>query len=97
LKRLQHEQRTDQERLLRIGMATEALAPLSAAFARQIRNDDVIGLDRLARHQAGAYHTWLRRLAEIERYLVDISSGDRSATAGHADKLIVVGRERQAA
>lgn len=97
LKRLQHEQRTDQERLLRIGMATEALAPLSAAFARQIRNDDVLGLDRLARHQAVAYHTWLRRLVEIERYLVDISSSDRSATAGHADKLIVVGRERQAA
>ncbi|MDH4152406.1 MAG: glycosyltransferase family 9 protein [Nitrospira sp.] len=87
LKRLQREQGADQERLLRIGMATEALAPLAAAFCRQVRNDNVIGLSQLARHQAGAYQTWRRRLVEI----------DRSFTPGHTGDLLVVRAERQAA
>ncbi len=97
LKRLQHEQRADQERLLRIGMTTEALAPLAAAFGRQMRNDNLIGLDRLAKHQAGAYHIWLRRLVEVERCLIGTPPSDRSVTPGHRGKLIVVGSERHAA
>lgn len=97
LKRLQEEQRADQERLLRMGMTAEALAPLAAAFGRQVRNDNLIGLDRLARHQAAAYHTWLRRLVEVERCLIVTSSSDRSITPGHRRKLTVVGSERHAA
>ena len=87
LKRLQREQKTDQERLLRIGMATEVLAPLAAAFGRQVQSDNVLGLDRLAKHQSGAYQTWLRRVREIDRCL----------TPDHARNLIMVGPERQAA
>ncbi len=87
LKRLQHEQRTDQERLLRLGMATEAIAPLAAAFGRQVRNDNVLGLDRLAQHQAAAYHTWLRRLVEIDRCVVPDRPGN----------LIMLGSDWQAA
>ena len=97
LKRLQEEQRADQERLLCMGMTAEALAPLAAAFGRQVRNDNLIGLDRLARHQAAAYHTWLRRLVEVERCLIVTSSSDRSITPGHRRKLTVVGSERHAA
>ena len=98
LKRLQREQRVDQERLLRIGLNTEALAPLAAAFGRHMRNDNVIGLDRLAKHQAAAYHTWLRRLGEVDRCLVGLYPGDqRSIPGGHRANLIALGRERQAA
>ena len=97
LKRLQREQRADQERLLRIGLTTEALAPLAAAFGRHLRNDNVIGLDRLAKHQAHAYHTWLRRLGEVDRCLVGLCPGDQRAIPGHRANLIALGRERQAA
>ncbi len=97
LKRLQREQRANQERLLRIGLTTEALAPLAAAFGRHMRNDNVIGLDRLAKHQAAAYHTWLRRLAEINRQMGGTSPSDRSLTPGHTGNLLVVGSERRAA
>ena len=97
LKRLQREQRVDQERLLRIGLTTEALAPLAAAFGRHLRNDNVIGLDRLAKHQAHAYHTWLRRLGEVDRCLVGLCPDDQRAIPGHRANLIALGRERQAA
>lgn len=97
LKRLQGEQRVDQERLLRIGLHTEAIAPLAAAFGRQMRNDNVVGLDKLAQHQAHAYHTWLRRLEEVDRCLVGINPDDQSGRTGHRANLITLGRERQAA
>lgn len=97
LKRLQGEQRVDQERLLRIGLTTEAIAPLTAAFGREMRNDNVVGLAKLAQHQAHAYHTWLRRLRDFERYLVDRSPSDRGVTPGHRGNLITGGRERQVA
>ena len=97
LKRLQAEQRVDQERLLRIGLTTEAIAPLAAAFGRQMRNDNVVGLDNLATHQAHAYHTWLRRLGEVDRCLAGLSPADRGAVLGHRGNLITVGCERQVA
>jgi hypothetical protein len=62
-----------------------------------MRNDNVIGLDRLAKHQAAAYHTWLRRLAEISRQMGGTSPSDRSLTPGHTGNLLVVGSERRAA
>jgi len=97
LKRLQREQRADQEQLLRIGLTTEALAPLAAAFGRHMRNDNVIGLDRLAKHQAAAYHTWLRRLVEVNRRMGGTPPSDRFLTPGHTANLLVVGSERRAA
>jgi ADP-heptose:LPS heptosyltransferase len=69
LKKLQCEQGMEQERLLLIGMSTAATAPVTAAFLRQLQNDNVQGLDRLARHQAEAYRSWLARVAEVDRRL----------------------------
>ena len=97
LKRLQREQAADQERLVRLGMATEVVAPLTAAFGRQLRNDNVIGLGLLAKHQADAYHMWRRRIVELERGL-STSFTDGSSTAVHpTEKLILVGPERRVA
>lgn len=97
LKRLQQEQAADQARLVRIGMATEVLAPVAATFGRQLQNDNVIGLDLLARHQADAYHTWHKRMVELERCLFRTLPGDSSGTAHSTEKLILVGPERHVA
>ena len=97
LKRLQREQTADQDQLIRIGMATEALAPLAATFGRQLRNDNVIGLDRLAKHQADAYHTWHRRVVDLERCLSGPFTGDSSVVVRPTEKLILVGPERHVA
>jgi hypothetical protein len=51
-------------------MSTAATAPITAAFFRQLHNDNVEGVGRLARHQAGAYRAWLTRVTEIEPLLV---------------------------
>lgn len=82
LKKLQHEQRSDQERLLSIGMGTAATAPVTAAFLRELQNDNVMGLDRLARHQADAYRAWLTRMAEIEQLLFGSITGDSPHGSG---------------
>lgn len=69
LKKLQHEQGAEQERLLLIGMSSAATAPVTAAFIRQLQSDNVQGLDRLAGHQADAYRSWLARVAEVDQRL----------------------------
>lgn len=97
LKRLQREQAADQERLVRIGMATEVLAPLAATFARQLRNDNVMGLDLLAKHQAEAYHTWRKRVVELERGLAGPCTGGSSVMARPTEKRILIGPERHVA
>lgn len=82
LKRLQREQGAEQERLVAIGMSTSATAPVTAAFLRQLQNDNVKGVDRLARHQAGAYRTWLKRITEVERGLFGSSTTESGFKPG---------------
>lgn len=69
MKRLQQEQGREKERLVRIGMSSSATAPITTAFLRQLQSDNVKGLDRLARHHAGAYRTYLSRVLDIQRRL----------------------------
>ncbi len=78
LKRLQREQGVEQERLVVIGMSNSGTAPVTAAFLRQLQNDNVKGMDRLARHQADAYRTWLTRVAAINRDLFGSIANDSS-------------------
>lgn len=70
---LQQEQGKEKERLLLVGMGSSATAPVIAAFLRQLQNDNVKGLDHLARHHAAAYRTLLTRVADIERRLFSVS------------------------
>ncbi|MDH4370520.1 MAG: hypothetical protein OEV99_11825, partial [Nitrospira sp.] len=76
VKRLQQEQGVDKERLHLIGMNSPATAPITAAFLRQLQSDNVKGLDRLARHHAGAYRTYLTRVLDIERRLFAAHAND---------------------
>lgn len=69
VKQLQQEQGKEKERLVLIGMGSSATAPITAAFLRQLHNDNVKGLDKLARHHAGAYRTFLMRVLDIEQRL----------------------------
>ena len=69
VKQLQQEQGNDKERVLLTGMSSSATAPITAAFLRQLQNDNVKGLDRLARHHASAYHTLLARVLDVEQRL----------------------------
>lgn len=97
LKSLQGEQGVAQERLVLIGMRTGATAPVTAAFLRQLQSDDVQGLDRLARHQAGAYRTWLARVVEIERYFFSSSMTEPGFKSGFGRYGVPVRRDQRVA
>ena len=76
---LQHQQGKEQERLVLIGMGNSATAPVTAAFLRQLQNDNVKGLDRLAHHHAGAYRTLLTRVLDIDRRLFGSGTNSRDS------------------
>jgi ADP-heptose:LPS heptosyltransferase len=81
VKRLQQEQGVEKERLHLVGMNSAATAPITAAFLRQLQSDNVKGLDRLARHHAGAYRTYLSRVLDIERCLFGAHGNDGCLTS----------------
>lgn len=66
---LQHEQTVLRERVVQLGMAHAASSPVTTAFVRGLHNDNVKGLERMARHHALAYRQWRRHIAEIHKQL----------------------------
>lgn len=97
LKRIQNEQRAEQERLLQIGMSTAATAPVTAAFFRQLHNDNVQGLDRLAHHQASAYRKWLARVVEIDRMMFRSNADEAGGNPGFKRGVVGCGLDKQLA
>ncbi|THJ17616.1 MAG: glycosyltransferase family 9 protein [Nitrospira sp. CG24B] len=97
LKRLQCEQRAEQDRLFLLGMSTAATAPVTAAFVRQLHNDNVEGVGRLARHQASAYRAWLTRVTEIDRLLIRSIDGHSSLQPDLRQNIVPVGVEPRVA
>lgn len=97
LKRLQREQRAEQDRLFLLGMSTAATAPVTAAFVRQLHNDNVEGVGRLARHQASAYRAWLTRVTEIDRLLIRSIDGHSSLQPDLRQNIVPVGVEPRVA
>jgi hypothetical protein len=65
----QREQTTLRERVVLSGMGHLVSAPITTAFVRSLHNDDVKGLERMARHHALAYRQWQRQLEEVHRLL----------------------------
>ncbi len=59
------------------GMESPATAPLAVSFLRDIHNDNVQGLERLARHHAHAYELWRKRAKDIQARLHN-ATGDPS-------------------
>jgi hypothetical protein len=66
---LQQEQVRERESAIRMGMDSLAIAPLTTEFIRSSHNDNVQGVERLARHLANAYRHWRAQLADIQRRL----------------------------
>ena len=70
---LQQEQAYDRESVMRMGLDSLATAPLTTEFMRILHNDNVQGVERLARHHANAYRHWRAQLADIRRRLGGVS------------------------
>jgi hypothetical protein len=73
---LQQEQLRERESTVRMGMSTLATAPLTTECMRAIHNDNVEGVEQLARHHERAYRRWRDQLAEV--YRVFSGAGRRS-------------------
>jgi hypothetical protein len=97
LKKRQNEQRAEQEWLMQIGMSTAATAPITAAFFRQLHNDNVQGLDRLAHHQANAYRKWLARVVEIDGMMFLSNADGAGGNPGSKRAAVGYGLEKQVA
>ena len=97
VKRLQQEQGVDKERLHLIGINSPATAPITAAFLRQLQSDNVKGLDRLARHHARAYRTYLSRVLDIERCLCGAHANDVCLTPDLRPEMRQAGPARRVA
>jgi ADP-heptose:LPS heptosyltransferase len=97
VKRLQQEQGREKERLVLIGMGSSATAPVTAAFLRQLQNDNVKGLDRLARHHAGACRTLLTRVLDIERRFFSSVSSQSSQRPSFGSHMRQAGSAQQVA
>lgn len=69
LQSLQREQTALRERVVQSGMSHLVSSPVTTAFVRSLHNDNVKGLERMARHHALAYRHWRRHLEEIHRLL----------------------------
>ena len=70
---LQQTQMRERDSAIRMGMDSLAAAPLTTEFMRAIHNDNVQGVERLARHHANAYRRWRAQLADIQRHLGSVS------------------------
>lgn len=97
MKRLQQEQGREKERLVRIGMSSSATAPITTAFLRQLQSDNVKGLDRLARHHAGAYRTYLSRVLDIQRRLFGAHANNIGFTSELGSDMHQAGSAQQVA
>ena len=95
--RLQREQGVEKERLHLVGINSSATAPVTAAFLRQLQSDNVKGLDRLARHHAGAYRTYLSRVLDIERRLFGVHANDVCLTPDPGSNIRQVGPAQRVA
>jgi hypothetical protein len=92
LKALQQEQTREREAAVHLGMNGLATAPLTTEFVRAVHNDNMLGVEHLARHHARAYRRWRLQLAEIRPLLeagrgspakrVQMISGSLPACAG---------------
>ena len=74
LQSLQREQTALRERVVQSGMSHLVSSPVTTAFVRSLHNDNVKGLERMARHHALAYRHWRRHLEEIHKLLTQRTS-----------------------
>ncbi len=69
LKALQAQLGKARQEAVTVGMESPATAPPAVSFLRDIHNDNIQGLERLARHHAHAYGLWRTRVKDIQTRL----------------------------
>lgn len=69
LRVLQQEQSGERESAVCLGMTSLATAPLTTECVRAIHNDNVQGMEQLARHHERAYGRWREQLIEVRQCL----------------------------
>jgi ADP-heptose:LPS heptosyltransferase/CheY-like chemotaxis protein len=66
---LQREQAEERQKAAQAGMATWATKPLTTAALRLLHQDNVQGLERMARHHTAAYQRWRRETESMASHL----------------------------
>lgn len=66
---LQRAQAEERQKVIQAGTATWATKPLITAALRLLHQDDVQGLERMARHHATTYHRWRHETKIVASYL----------------------------
>jgi hypothetical protein len=79
---LLRDQQAERERAVVLGMDTWAVRPLATAFLRQLHQDNVGGIDRMARHHAETYAWWLRETQAVARCLAPAGADSRRIPVG---------------
>jgi hypothetical protein len=66
---LQRTQTEERQKVAQAGTTTWATRPLTTAALRLLHQDNVQGLERMARHHAAAYHRWRRETEVVASHL----------------------------
>ena len=66
---LQRAQVEERQKVVQAGMATWATKPPTTAALRLLHQDNVQGLERMAKHHAAAYHRWRRETEFVASHL----------------------------
>lgn len=70
---LQQAQAEDRQKVALAGTATWATKPLTTAALRLLHQDNVQGLEQMARHHAAAYTRWRHEVASVASRLASVS------------------------
>ncbi|MDK2743999.1 MAG: glycosyltransferase family 9 protein [Nitrospira sp. BO4] len=70
---LQRTQAEDRQKVAMAGTATWATKPVTTAALRLLHQDNVQGLEQMARHHAAAYHRWRREIGIVASRLASVS------------------------
>jgi hypothetical protein len=66
---LQRAQAEERQKVAQAGTAMWATKPLTMTALRLLHQDNVQGLERMARHHAAAYHRWRRETKSVASHL----------------------------
>ena len=78
---LQRAQAEERQKVAQAGTATWATQPLTMTALRLLHQDNVQGLERMARHHAAAYHRWRRETKSVASHLASARESVPSSIA----------------
>ena len=88
---LQREQARERERAVHAGMAAWITRPLTTTFLRDLHQDNVQGLVRMARHHADAYRRWRDETQAVSRLVSTAPRAPKRLSIMTASPRAVIG------